>query len=356
MTFAQHLRVPGRHRRSMTVEILKSNALRAKPTSRRRGASWSAAIAHLADCQHGIVAVWQLRLMGMSIRQVMLRVEAGLLRRLHPGVYAFGHRQLSGRAHRMAAVLACGPGAVVSHRSAAWLWGLLEDARAVIDVTALCERGRLIDAIRVHSAHLAPKDIHVIDGIPCTSVARTLLDLAGVVDRQCLAAAFLEAERKEVLDLDALRAAMGRVARPRGARNLRRVIADFDPDSLRTESTTEVQLLRLCAEHQLPPPRVNEPATVEGVAYRPDFLWPAQRLIVETDGGATHSSPRDRVRDFERDERFRRAGYLTRRFSWRQVTYEPEWVARTIRRLLAERGVPRRDEQRVSRAGRPASP
>src|SRR5918995_5102756 len=147
----------------------------------RCGHSRQVALAQLAERQHGVVALPQLRELGLAPSAVRSRVTRGRLHRVHRGVYSVGHPVLSVRGRWMAAVLACGPGAALSHRSAAALWGIRPSARTAIDVTVPRHlRGRA--HIDVHHANtVAAGDLTTVDRIPCTTVARTLLDLAAVV-------------------------------------------------------------------------------------------------------------------------------------------------------------------------------
>ncbi len=324
----------------MSIEWTKLRKYSAVLATRRAGAGWDAVLACLAAAQHGVVARWQLIDLGMTRNEIAHRVKRGSLHRVEQGVYAVGSPLMHRLGYFMAAVLACGPGAVLSHRSAAAIRGILEDARAVVDVIAPHRRGRVVDGIRAHACVLHPDDIDEVDGIPCTSLARTIVDLAGEVPERMLTSAYRQSEKLEELDLRALRAAMSRVARPRGIRKLRRVIAEFNPDMLYAESDTEIRILQICDDFGLPRPQVNPLLEVEGHAYRPDLLWPRHLVIVEGDGAADHSSQRDRHLDLEREQRLRRAGYLVRRFTWHQVTYQPDLVATTIRRILADREPP----------------
>ena len=157
------------------------------------------AIAMLADRQHGVVARRQLLELGMGRRAIARRLESMRLRPVHRGVYAVGHRELSQVGWWMAAVLACGPGAVLSHRCAAVLWGMLENASATVDVIVPRELTRR-DGIRPHTAALAADERTVHAGIPVTTVARTLLDLAAVLDPHALNRALERAEALRLSD------------------------------------------------------------------------------------------------------------------------------------------------------------
>jgi len=160
------------------------------------------AIADLATRQHGVIALHQLRTLGLSASAARSRVAVGRLHRVHAGVFAAGHAPLTRNGHSIAAVLACGPGAALSHREAAALRELRSSNRTRIDVTSPGRRGRGCEEIEVHSAAtLRPCDVEEVDGIPCTTVARTLLDLAEVTDRRQVERACDRAEVLEVLDL-----------------------------------------------------------------------------------------------------------------------------------------------------------
>jgi predicted transcriptional regulator of viral defense system len=170
------------------------------------------AIGRLADAQHGVVARWQLLETGVSRRAVEGRVARGQLVVLHRGVYAVGHRRLRREGYWLAAVLAAGRRAVLSHRDAAALHGIRPSNGSRIDVTTVTKRAAQ-RGIRIHRATLlSTADVTAVDGVPVTTVARTLVDLAGVVAPDHLAKALSEAERLNLLDLRAIRAASARAA------------------------------------------------------------------------------------------------------------------------------------------------
>jgi hypothetical protein len=275
--------------------------------------------------------------LGLSASAVRKREAAGRLHRVHPAVYAVGSPLLSGEGRLMSAVLACGPDAVLSHRSASGLLGLTSDHGGETDVISPNRRGRSPDGIRAHACSLGRDDRIEVRGIPCTSVARTLVDLAGVLPRWRLRSAVRQAEVLRLLDVRQVEATAGRISRPRGIVGLRRLLAEFDPDQLQTESELESRFLELCAAEGLPRPAVNVPITVDGIEIRPDFAWPAQRLIVELDGSRFHSTPSGVERDKRRDQRLLLAGWVTIRVTWTQLRSEPALLANTIRQLLSDR-------------------
>jgi hypothetical protein len=303
--------------------------------------SRDAEIARLADRQHGVVSLVQLIAFGLSASAVRSRVGAGRLHPVHRSVYAVGRRRLTARGIWMAAVLACGEGARLSHRSAAALQGLRPDNRPVSDVTVPRGSARSRPGIHVHrSATLTDADATTCDGIPCTSVARTLLDLAEVVDRRGLERAIEQAEIQRVFDLraveDVLARAHGRQGgRRRGAALLRAVLADLGEPTL-TASELEERFLAICRDAGLPTPEVNAWLDIDDEpAIKADFLWRRERLVVETDGFGSHGTRQAFERDRRRDQRLRLAGYAPVRFTRRQIVREPERVGRTTAALCA---------------------
>jgi predicted transcriptional regulator of viral defense system len=295
-------------------------------------------ISRLAERQHGVVSLPQLQFLGLSARAVRDRVAAGRLTRIHRGVYAVGHGRLTIRGYWMAAVLAYGPNAVLSHRSAAALHGIRPDNRAKADVTLPSRSARPRPGIQVHaSTTLQPADVTEIDGIPCTSLARTLLDLAEVIDRQGVERAVTQAEVNRVFDLRAVEEVLSRAAGRRGAGVLRGVLAQYDGPTL-TDKELEERFLALCRAASLPSPAVNAWITLDGgVAYKIDFLWRAARLGVETDGWASHGTRQAFESDRRRDRNLRLAGWDVVRFTWRDVEHEPEEVASVLARLWQDR-------------------
>jgi hypothetical protein len=283
-----------------------------------------------------VVAVWQLVGMGLSVGLVDKRVAAGRLHSVHQGVYAVGHALLSGDGHRMAATIACGPNAVLSHRSAAALWKLRSDSRTRIDVTAPGRRGRSPAGIDAHrDGSLRPPDRTEERGIPCTSVARTLLDLAAVVSPRELRNAVTQAEVERVFDLASMRELIERSARRRGVARLRLAIAQHDPRDERTRGRLERRFLEFCRQSSLPLPAVNVPLVIGGIPLEADFLWRDACLIVEADDRYSHLTVTAFEKDRRRDQRLSAAGWQVIRCTWRQVWDDPEELARTLRILLA---------------------
>jgi hypothetical protein len=187
-----------------------------------------------------------------------------------------------------------------------------------------------------HSARgLESRDVTVVDGIPCTSVARTLLDLAERVDRQDLRRACNQAEVLRAFDLRAVEDVLARAEGRRGAPVLRKILADGRVGGAFTRNKLEERFLSLCADSGLPPPKVNIWIPLEGEDVEADFLWPDQRLAAETDGAETHDTPTASQKDRRRDQRLMRAGHRVVRFTWWQVEHRPDEVVETLRALLA---------------------
>lgn len=284
-------------------------------------------MAALANRQHGVVTRAQLRSLGVGDGSVSWWVRTGRLHRIHRGVYAVGHRTLTDEGRWLAAVLACGPGAVLSHRAAAALWGIRPVPRRA-EVTAPRTRSGGARDIVVHRARsVAAGDTARRRGVPATTLARTLVDLADVLTEAELARAIHAAEVTHALTAEDLAGAAARGRGRRGAGRLARAIG-AGPD--RTRSELERRFVALCDEHGLARPEVN--ATVAGLEV--DFAWRDERVVAETDGWAFHRTRRSFERDRERDHVLRRAGYETLRFTHRQVVETPETVAATLRAAL----------------------
>jgi predicted transcriptional regulator of viral defense system len=295
------------------------------------------AIGRLAERQHGVVSLAQLQFFGLSASGVRQRVAAGRLTRIHRGVYAVGHGRLTSDGRRMAAALACGPDAVVSHRSAAGLHGIRPDNRAKTDISLPSPSARPRPGIDVHrSTTLQPADVTNVDGIPCTTVARTLLDLADVVDRRGVERAVDQAEVLRIFDLRAVEEVLSRAAGRRGAGVLRRVLAEYDGPAL-TDRELEERFFAICRAAGVPKPEVNQWVVPDERAVKVDFLWRSERLVVETDGWGSHGTRQAFESDRGRDRRLQLAGWVVVRFTWRDVEREPGEVGSVLARMLGER-------------------
>jgi hypothetical protein len=278
----------------------------------RKSASIDGRIAQVARLQHGMVTTGQLVEAGLETSAISKRVRSGRLHRIHQGVYAVGHQGLSEEARWMAAVLACGPGALLSHGAAAVHWGLLRPLDGPIDVTVPTQNGRKRRrGIRIHrcgtfKAPLRPQGtekrlapVTVRDHIPVTTVARTIADLPSTLPPRLV--------RRAIRQAEFLRLPVG-----------------IETDH--TRSDLERDFLRLCRRYGLPLPEVN--VLVDGLTV--DFLWRDARLVVETDSYATHGGTVAFEDDKARDLRLRRLGYSVHRFSERQLELEPAAVAADV--------------------------
>jgi len=287
-------------------------------------------LARLATRQHGVAAHHQLIRLSFTRGVIEHRLATGWLQPLYRGVYAVGHSALTVHGRWMAAVLACGPGAVLSHRDAADLWGLRPSGRRDIDVTA--RRGRAgqpgITLHRPRTFH--PDDRTVRERIPVTTVARTLLDLAEVLNPRQLERAVEEAERRRLFDLRAVERLLARSHGRRGARRLRQVLAPRALPALEARSELERRFVDLCRDAGLPLPALN--VSVEGFIV--DALWPNARLIVELDGFAFHRTRKAFEADRARDAALQLADYRLLRITYRRLDAEPATIVAMLRRAL----------------------
>jgi hypothetical protein len=285
--------------------------------------------------RHGVVTTAELAAFGLGKAAVARRAREGRLFRVHRGVYAVGRPDLSPSGRRLAAVLACGSGALLSHRSAAVQHGLLQGGGTQTDVTRPAPAGRPRRGIRVHSSTtLTARDITAVDGIPCTSVARTLVEVGDREPARLVERAVDQAEVLGVFDLIAIEDCLARAGPRRGPAVLRTVLAELGQPAL-TDRELEELFLKLVRDAGLPEPAVNDWITGDGWAYKADFLWRGERLVVETDSRTFHTSPKAFEHDRLRDQRLTLAGFTVVRFTWRQVVREPQSVAATLTALLA---------------------
>jgi very-short-patch-repair endonuclease len=281
--------------------------------------------------QRGPVSHRQLRALGFSGSAIQRRVAAGYLHVIHRGVYAVGHAALGKEGRLMAAVLAGGAGALVSHRSAAAMHGVIDDSRATVDVVTATRRRRR-GGIGFHrSRTLHPDDRSEIDGIPVTSLARTLLDLAEVVPPRRLDYAVEQADRQGRLDLRALNDVIRRNGGRRGVSPLKKAIASLHPEAKHAHRGLESDFLRFCREHELPDPTMN----VAIGEFTVDAVWKRQRLVVELDSWTEHRGRTAFEKDRRRDAALRLAGYTIVRVTDRWMREDPVGLAQTLRALLA---------------------
>lgn len=289
-------------------------------------------LAALARRQHGVLSIRQLRRLGYSYSSVQRAAAAGRLHRLHHGVYAVGHTSLSLQGWCLAAVLASGSGALLSHCSAGWLLGLIPTRPVPIHVTTPVPRKRR-GSIRIHhSRTLINTDRALEQGIPVTSVARTALDLAAVVRFRSLRRLLRRSEELEVFDLADFRSVLARNRGHRGAFPLERALAIYEPPRF-TRSELEREFLRLVEEAVLP-----RPVTAFVVAgYELDVYWPELRFAVELDVYDTHGTHESFEEDRRRDEDLKLAGVELVRVTGRRLEREPRQAIERIGLLLDQR-------------------
>jgi hypothetical protein len=297
-----------------------------------------AALAALAAVQFGVFSLAQLADLGLSASAVRKRAATGRLHRLYRGVYSLIPPELLTREGRwMAAVLACGDNAVLSHRSAAALHELRAFGGAKIDITVRTRSWRKQPGITVHrSTALTPADVTVVNNIPCTTVARTMFDLAEVIQRRPLERTFDQAEIIEVFDLRALEDQIDRNRTRPAARVVRAVLAEHYIGSTATWSELEERFLGLVRKAGLPQPEVNAWATLRDgpPAIRADFVWRAERVLLEADGHRTHGTRQAFENDRRRDQRASVAGWRPVRTTWRQLEQAPQEVVETVAALM----------------------
>jgi very-short-patch-repair endonuclease len=305
----------------------------------------SAAAWALVARQHGVIARRQLLALGFSAEAIRHRLATGRLHPLHRGVYAAGRPDVDERGRWMAAVLAAGDGAALSHRSAAALWGLVSAAPGPLHVVVPAEAARRRPGLVVHRrAGLAPVERF---GIPVTPPADTLVDLATALPRSGLEAAVNQADVLGLLDPEALRVAVDALGPRPGTRPLRALL-DRRTFVL-TDSELERRFLPLARAAGLPKPRTQ----MRTNGWDVDFCWPELGLVVETDGLRYHRTPAEQARDRRRDQDHTAAGLTPLRFTHAQVRFEPAHVQATLAAVaqrLKDRGG--RDPVKPSLSGR----
>ena len=293
----------------------------------------------IAERQHTIVTLAQLLAAGFTRRVVYLRVRTGWLHEVHRGVFAVGCPPTTREAHWMAAVLACGPGALLSHTAAAALHGIRPSAATLIDITSPNQRGRRRDGLRVHRATLIePDDFDEINNIPVTALPRTIIDLGTAVSHEALEYAIHRAEGRRILDLAALRDRLARMpANHRGAARVRRIVgAPLHDLDARTRGRAERRFLRICWRYDIPEPEVNLwiPLPIAAGGLEVDFCWPDRRLVVEVDEDRTHGTRRARRNDPARDRALVAAGWRPIRFPEDELERRPAEVAADVTAAL----------------------
>jgi hypothetical protein len=281
----------------------------------------------IAERQHGLITRAQLSELGLRAGAIERRVSLGRLRPVYRGVYTIGHRLLTPHGHWMAAVLACGPGAVLSHRAAAALWRIR--GGTAIEVTVPTAK-RARQGIRIHRAVLPDDETTTHHGIPTTTVPRTLLDLSAVVQRDELRSALRQAEQLQLTDPLTLRDLVARHPHRPGIANARWVLERLEEGLGFVRSELEERFHAFLVNAGLPLPITN--ARIEGIEV--DCVWMEQRVIVELDGKAIHDAMDAFESDRARDRRLEAAGWRVIRITWRQLHDSPTEVEADLGRLL----------------------
>jgi len=297
-----------------------------------------AALADLARVQHLVFGLDQLRELGLTKSAVSKRAATSRLHRIHQTVYSLVPKALLTREGLyMAAVLACGPGAALSHRSAARLHALRPHGYTRIEVTIPGRSTRTHSGVAVHrSTTLTEADVTITSNIPVTSVHRTLFDLAEVVSQRELERAFDQADILDALDLVKINDQLARNPTRPAARKIRRLLATHYIGSTPTENDFEEALLALTRSLGLPDPRPQfyiDPGD-GGPAIRADFAWPDLRIVVETDGRKTHGTAQAFESDRRRDQRLTAAGWTVIRTTWLQLKHRPDELKPVLLKLL----------------------
>ncbi len=286
----------------MGIEINNPHDIRAIPC-----------VSAIAERQHGLITRAQLVELGLGRGALRHRIETGALHKVHHGVYAVGHRALRGEAKLLGRVLASGPDAALSHASAAHLCRIRRSAAVLTDVTRP-SRGRAPAGVRLHCMPLPPDQVTVVDGIPVTTVERTLLDLAAVLRPEALRRTLEEAEMQVRPDWGVLGELVAAADGRRGVRALRAILDERSVGARITKSRLERAFLAFLRRHGLPLPQTN--AHVEG--YEVDCLWRGARLIVELDS-RLHMDHGKFERDRARDRALTIAGWRVVRVTWQHI-------------------------------------
>lgn len=291
------------------------------------------AIVEAAATRDGVLTQRQLRAIGISESAITRRVDRGLLHVCHRGVYAIGRADLTRRGRLRAALLRYGRGAVLSHRTAGTLLDLLDPhGRIDVTVTGRPHPPNRRSGIDVHYTRAwLPGEVVCVDGLPCTSVARTLADLAGDRRTRAFARAWNSADRQLLLDVGSLGV---QIARRRAGVPVLRERLERYAVAPPTESVLEELFLELCAAAAIRPPICQWPLTAEDRSGRVDFLWSEERVAVEVDGRRWHAAQAAFERDRVKDLALREAGFDPHRYTYWQVKDQGLRVAGAVRRAL----------------------
>jgi predicted transcriptional regulator of viral defense system/very-short-patch-repair endonuclease len=314
----------------------------------------------LARVQHGVFGLQQLRELGFSDTAVHKRVATRRLHRIHRGVYSLVPRELLKREGLyMAAVLACGEGAVLSHRSSARLHGLGNYGHHRIDVTVPKRSQRTHSGVAVHtSTTLSAADVTVVNAIPTTTVARTLFAIAELITPRQLERAFDQADIMQTLDLNEIRDQVARNPTRPAAKAVNHLLNTHYIGSTPTENEFEDAFLQLTRSLRLPDPTPQfyiDPQDGEP-PIRADFAWPDRKIVVETDGRGTHGTTHAFESDRRRDQRLIAAGWRVIRTTWRQLKNRPHELEPILLTLLGRESPNGQGKPGAAGAPAPARP
>jgi hypothetical protein len=294
-------------------------------------------LAEIAGRQHGVVARRQVEGLDLSEKTVDRWIRNGRLHRIHPGVYALGHDAITVRGRWMAAVLASGDGAALSHRSATALWGIWGSGAGEIHVT-VPRKTRSSATIRRHYAVLPPDEIGIKDGIPVTSAARAVLDLAADRGEASAESALREMEYLGIYGPLSLPSLLERHPRHRGKEIVERCLTRLaDDPGGRIRSTLEETFLPFLDAQKIPRPRLNPWLSLDNDRFQVDCLWENSKLIGELDGFRSHGTKRAFRKDRRRDRRLSASGYRVVRITEDQLRHEPSAVAADLLALIYNR-------------------
>jgi very-short-patch-repair endonuclease len=321
----------------MPRETARNHNSRGSSRFREEGrgeAPFDARIAEVARRQYGVVARQQLLQLGMTEREIDYRLAIGRLHPIHQDVYSVGHLIVPREGRWLAAVLASGPHAVLSHWSAAALWMIRPNERSLIDVTTP-HKSRSWNGIRRHHKALPPDEVTVEEGIPVTSVPRTIFDLAATEDLDVIVAMLRESEHRNLWDRLSLWDLVARYPGRRGVRKVRLALQRITEEpSGRTRSKLEERFAPFLRRHRLPLPRFNDWILLGPKRYQVDCHWPGTNKIVELDGWQGHRTRTAFREDRARDRALHVAGYAVIHLTWNQLDDEPEAIAADLRALL----------------------
>lgn len=299
------------------------------------------AIGCIAERQFGVIALWQLTALGLSDSAVRDRVAAGRFHLVHRGVYAVGHKRLTRSGRWAAAALACGSTALLAEITAAHHLGLSTWSTTPTHVLVPGRRCRRRDGIVAHAcSEIYDDEIIVHQGLPCTSWARTILDLASTRPRRVVEKALDRAETERVFDLRELRHVMARSRRTNGKRILHSILGSYEIGRDIPRNEREELMRSICVAYGLPVPRVNVPMELGGRWIEADFYWPEHGLVVEVDGWGTHGTRQGFQSDRVRDRRlFINSDLALLRFDAQELLDGGASVAADIEAMLARLSV-----------------